>query len=434
MSHLISTIRMRRGVTIARSTVGLIARKVWLRKNRFAHKDIGPQRLPRVLVDVSEIIRHDAHTGIQRVVRAIWSELERKSGVDYETLPVYASKSRGYCFAPQDFLQSNAGKLGKIPVSVRPGDRFLGLDLAAHILPKHRGQLRAWRANGVSLHLVVYDLLPLQRRDWFSRAMSRHFQQWFHTLTEIADQALCISDHVASDLRNMIIGTPAAERLSIQRLRLGADIVASLPSRGQSEAVTRVLQRASDRPFILMVGTVEPRKAYDKAVAAFDYLWTNHADTAPDLVVVGRPGWKTKHLQRSLKSHRFQGQRLHWLREVSDEALGELYEGCNGLFLASYGEGFGLPVIEAALQGRHALVRDLPVFREKELSNLIYFSDDNPAPLAEKLMKLVWAPQCAAPMPGLQNWSDCTIDLLRLLGLPSWKMSSVTLAPATRVA
>lgn len=421
-------------MTFAGMAASMLGRQLWRWRNHHAYADRGPPRRPRILVDVSEIIRHDSQTGIQRVVRAIWSELNKHFDHGYDALPVYATRARGYCFAPPNFLQGGAGQLGTIPVCALPGDRFLGLDLAAHVLPKHRGQLSAWRANGVSVHLVVYDLLPLQRPDWFSKATSRNFKQWFNTLVQIADQALCISDQVAADLQNMIEGTPANGRLAIDRLKLGADIHASIPSRGYNDLAAVVLDRPPGRPFVLMVGTIEPRKGYNQALAAFDHLWANCADFAPDLVIVGRPGWKTAEIQRRLRSHRFKGQRLHWLPDASDEALDALYAGCNGLFLASLGEGFGLPVIEAGLHGRRALVRDLPVFREKGIPDLLYFSDDKPAALAEKLMDLVRAPQSTQLAHGLPSWAECATDLLTVLGLPHQETNLHAPTPARQVA
>ena len=106
-----------------------------------------------------------------------------------------------------DFLVDGSGELPATPVSVRPGDKFLGLDLSAHLLPKYRRQLKAWRSHGASIHLVVYDLLPLMRPDWFNGTTSGHFRRWFEVLAEEADQAICISDQVARDLQHHLAGS-----------------------------------------------------------------------------------------------------------------------------------------------------------------------------------------------------------------------------------
>ena len=131
-----------------------------------------------------------------------------------------------------------------------------------------------------------------------------------------------------------------------------------------------------------MVELIQPRKGYDVALAAFEHLWRKLGDHAPALVIAGRPG-RTAKLQNKLRNTRI-GRRLFWLPAVSDEGLARLYETSRGLLLTSYAEGFGLPAIEAAMHGKPALVRDLFVFREQQLPNLSYFTDDGSAALAER--------------------------------------------------
>lgn len=397
----------------AASRVGV--RQAWLWRHRRAFVDSAAANVPRLLVDVSTIIRHDAQTGIQRVVRAVWSELLRRNGVDFELLPVFASSTHGYCRAPLDFLQAKSKPVVGSPVRVRGGDKFLGLDLSAHLLPKYRRQLRAWRRHGATIHLVVYDLLPLQRPGWFTPSAVKHFERWFDLLAGETDQAICISNQVARDLKDRFLGMASARRPEIARLRMGSDIAASVPSRGVDDDLKRILERMRFRPTILMVGTVEPRKGYEAAIAAFDQLWRSRCD-APDLVMVGKPGWKTDRLQRDLRSHPEFGRRLRWFDQMSDEGLCLLYDACRGLLMASYGEGWGLPMLEAATHRRYVLARDLPVFREQGLSNVIYFSDKSG--LGEQIMGLVNMGQEAAPAAQLPVWSTCIDELLETVGIP----------------
>jgi glycosyltransferase involved in cell wall biosynthesis len=86
--------------------------------------------------------------------------------------------------------------------------------------------------------------------------------------------------------------------------------------------------------------------------------------------------------------------------------------------MASHGEGFGLPLVEAAVQGRHVLARDLAVFREQNLPNVQYFEDDHPEALGQALMELVQAKSLSANAQlGLPTWSDSVDDLLEKLGI-----------------
>ena len=404
------------------STLGARQTWLWRHRGRFGETSRGDR--PRLFVDVSAIIRHDAQTGIQRVVRAVWSELKRRDGAGFQLVPVFAGPKHGYCYAHEDSLQSGALEMEGCPVRMREGDRFLGLDLSAHLLPKFRPQLRAWRAHGATVHLVVYDLLPLQRPAWFTSSAVNHFRKWVEILAHETDQALCISDQVAADVRQCLHERGVISHPRINRLRLGSDIAASVPSRGTSEDLGEALARMRFRPTVLMVGTIEPRKGYEAALAAFERLWLSRAD-APDLVMVGKAGWKTEDLQSIIRSHAEFGRRMHWFDQMSDEGLCLLYEASRAVLMASRGEGWGLPLIEAATHRRHVLARDLPVFREHGLSNVIYFGDDSPAALGEKILEVVSLGQHAAPAADLPTWSDCVDGLLDELGLPRLKSNCV---------
>jgi hypothetical protein len=96
------------------ATAGM--RHAWLWRNRRVFGDSTTGAAPRLLVDVSAIIRHDAQTGIQRVVRAVWSELRCRNGAGFELVPVFATTTHGYCVAPDDFLQSKIASDPQIPV------------------------------------------------------------------------------------------------------------------------------------------------------------------------------------------------------------------------------------------------------------------------------------------------------------------------------
>lgn len=400
-----------------RKVAELAARSAWLWHCRASYAKSFAGEKPRLLVDVSTIIRHDAHTGIQRVVRAVWSNLLRRSGSLFEVAPVYATNKAGYCYAPLNFLDGG-GPLQSEPVCAGPGDKFLGLDLAAHLVPKYRPQIRAWRANGATVHLIVYDLLPLMRPDWFSATAVQRFGEWFDVLSHEADQAICISTKVSDDLRQQLQRRATGRHMEIARMRMGADITATVPSMGVDKLETYLIGRLRFRPAMLMVGTIEPRKGYDVALAAFERLWKTAPAKAPDLIIIGNSGWMTDALQDRIRSHPEQGNRLHWLEGVSDESLCLFYQGCRGLMMASYEEGFGLPLIEAAMHGCPVLARDLPVFREQGLANVAFFDDDRPEPLAHRIMDLAsLAPEAKRPPGDLPTWAECVDELLTQMGV-----------------
>jgi glycosyltransferase involved in cell wall biosynthesis len=83
-----------------------------------------------------------------------------------------------------------------------------------------------------------------------------------------------------------------------------------------------------------------------------------------------------------LRTHAELNQRLFWLEGISDEYLEKVYAASTCLIAASYGEGFGLPLIEAAQHGLPILARDIPVFREVAGEHAAYFKAETPSELA----------------------------------------------------
>jgi len=410
----------------------LVGRHWWLLRHRNHFVDHARGNRPRLFVDVSTILHHDAQTGIQRVVRGIWSELLHRDSEGFDLLPIYATRSRGYRLASLEAMNHDLTGLTDTPVSARQGDIFLGLDLTAHLLPKYRRQVEEWRGAGATVHLMVYDLLPVLRPDWFNVRNHKNFLLWLKLLAEEADQAICISQQVSRDLRAYLHDIGSERTLDITNVRLGGDIAASRPSEGVCEEVGRVIRQARFRPAVLMVGTIEPRKGYDAALRAFEHLWATQPN-APDLVIVGKPGWKTAELQQRLRAHPQHGRKLHWLSQVTDEGLCELYEGTRGLLIASRGEGMGLPLLEAVMHDKPVLARDLPVFREQGLPQVRYFEDDSPAVLGAEIMQLAKGkPFAASARAPSFTWSECVDHLLGALGVRANEAVCYTPTPSQR--
>lgn len=390
-----------------------------LRYKQPARKPGGPRHL---LVDVSEIYRHDARTGIQRVVRAFWAQICAMASDDFVVVPVFANKRRGYCYAPADFLKNDQPPPTASPlVAPGAGDVFLGLDLCVRALPRHKRQIDAWKAAGMTIHIMVYDLLPVSGMGWFPAKLERRFRHWLDFVATRSDQALCISRHVADELRAWLIQNHPghADRVQVHCVPLGGDIAQSLPTSGLPVDIEGIVHDMHERPTILMVGTIEPRKGYDQALDAFELLWRDHPDTAPNLFIVGRPGWMTTALQKRIRGHAQAGRHLRWFSDASDEMVDRLYRESTGVLVASRAEGFGLPVAEGLGYGKPVLARDLQVFREFEYAGLQYFDAPDAAGLASEIIALIDKSLSGTSFAQITvpTWSACTAILLHTLGV-----------------
>jgi glycosyltransferase involved in cell wall biosynthesis len=263
-------------------------------------------------------------------------------------------------------------------LSAAPGDHFIGLDLVRDHAQLARPAIAALRASGVRIGFVVYDLLPLQHPEWFPDGIQEAFAEWLRLVAEGADRAVCISGCVASDVRIALAGQSNGNLPRIATFRLGDDPQALVP------AGRRLPLRTPGATRWLMVGTLEPRKAHAQALAAFDRLWAEGA--AVELAIAGRPGWCAPGLLERLDHHAERGHRLHWLDAADDSELLAAYADCDVLLAASLGEGYGLPLVEAARAGLPILARDLPVFHEVAGDGADYFQADDADALARAIL------------------------------------------------
>lgn len=365
----------------------------------------------QLLVDVSVIVRGDSRTGIQRVVRNLYVRLRQSLPPGWRVRPVAASRTEGYCYVPETFLDMPLPAPMQAPAEAAPGDTFLGLDLATATVPRRLAQLGRWKGAGVRQCFFVYDLLPVLAPAWFSRRTVRDFRRWLRAVAVLADEVYCISREVKADFDDWVRerhGLDARAVLS-SVVSLGADLdVASLP------------QHADPSPegsFVLMVGTIEPRKGHGEALDAFEALWAAGDETR--LVMAGRQGWMVEPLVARLRGHPEFGRRLHWIESPSDEALAALYRRAVGVLIASRGEGLGLPLLEAAYFGKPVLARGLPVFLEVAGGSVRFFDDEPGRPSALDVRRWLDAidasPPAGTAAPECVTWDQSAAHLGRLL-------------------
>jgi len=374
----------------------------------------------QLLVDISEVIKHDARSGIQRVVRGILPRLLINPPTGYVVCPVYSEKNKGYSYAPVTYSCLQADEVARKknrPVVVQKGDIFLGLDLAAHLIPRHQTELLRWKRQGVRISFLVYDLLPLLHPEWFNSNRNKTFRRWMHTLAIYADNLICISKTGREELQQWLSTSYGLQERAIRLgfITLGSDIVATMPSKGITSEESAILAQLLSRKFVLMVGTLEPRKGYSQALGAFELLWQKGFEIS--LVIAGKSGWQTEALQQRLQAHSEYNNQLFWFETASDELLEELYKASLGVLITSEAEGFGLPLIEALFYGKPVLARGIKVFREVINNAITYFESDQPESLSMTIHAWVLHCQGHLPIRTMPTWSCTTSQLLLECGI-----------------
>jgi glycosyltransferase involved in cell wall biosynthesis len=130
----------------------------------------------------------------------------------------------------------------------------------------------------------------------------------------------------------------------------------------RSETIDTRRRLGIEEEFLLFVGTIEPRKNLLALVRALDEVLRT-TELRPQLVVVGKVGWKSgellSHLERSPAR-----ERVHFAGFLPDEDLRALYSSCRAFVYPSIYEGFGLPPLEAMACGAPVIASRVPSIKE----------------------------------------------------------------------
>ena len=391
-----------------------------------------PATAPRqFFVDISAMVLADLKTGIQRVVRSVLMALLQNTPAGFRVEPVYCKPDGSAYRYAREYMsrkfELDTLNMDDAPLEIRSGDLFLGIDLFTSGVVAARGQLQNFRTCGVQIFFVVHDILPLSHPEYFPTGSDRHFRAWLQTIACVSDGLVCISRAVADEVAHWLDASPVLRQapLPLGYFHLGADIEASVPSMGMQTDSQQILDVLRAQPSILMVGTVEPRKGYTQSLSAFEELWSKGGKAGQvNLVIVGKQGWMVDTLASRLRAHPEIGKRLFWLEGISDQMLDAVYQSCAGLLAASEGEGFGLPLVEAARHQLPIIARALPVFREVAGSHAFYFDGWEATSLARALHEWLrlHAAGLAPTSQGMQwlTWEQSAQQLLQTILKQQW--------------
>ncbi len=197
--------------------------------------------------------------------------------------------------------------------------------------------LTRFQVEGVHTAVMVADVMPELFPEWFDAGQRRLFGEWLRSHLEHSGLFCCISRNTERDLREVARRHGVTRELPTVVIPLGADLPDAEP---QPIELPPELGR-----YLLVVGTLEPRKNQKLVLDVFDRLRRRHDDLG--VVLVGRQGWMVDDLVESIREHPEFDRRLLWPDAVSDGQLAWLYQNAFLTIAPSRYEGLGVPVMEA---------------------------------------------------------------------------------------
>jgi len=291
------------------------------------------------------------------------------------------------------------------------GSIWLDLEPTWHNPEPRSEVLPRMRAAGIHNAVLVADVMPELFPKWFDPSQRDRFGDWLRAHLRDSELFLCISERTAADLKTVAARLEAPEPETVV-IPLGADFPVVDP---QPVELPDEVGR-----YLLVVGTIEPRKNQQLVLDAFDVLSRRHPDLG--IVFVGKQGWLVDDLVDRMRSHPEFGQRLQWLEGIDDAQLAWLYQHAFLAVTPSKYEGLGVPVMEALHHGCPTLSSDGGALPEAGGDRVTYFSPDD----VDALCVLVERHLLDA------EYHQAAVDRAAGWTAPTWAMTATAVGDALR--
>ena len=188
--------------------------------------------------------------------------------------------------------------------------------------------------------VTIHDMSFLRFPEFAEKKNLRYLSAVIRDTAARADAIITDSRFSAAEIEALL----KVGRDRIFPVHLGVSTDCTRPT--ASHIATTGLSLGLSRPYLLTVGTVEPRKNLPFLIEVFEQL----KGFDGDLVIAGMRGWKFEPILERLRASP-KAARIRYLEYVADADLPALYAGAELFLLTSHYEGFGLPPLEAMACG-----------------------------------------------------------------------------------
>ena len=219
------------------------------------------------------------------------------------------------------------------------------------IIGKTAATLLSLKTAGATIGVYVYDLIPISHPEYCHAFLVEQFTRSFTEMVQFADFFATISKYVATVLADFIRNNELRP-VPITPITLSHFLtVPDIDQPANEKFVQELSARLKGRPYSLYVSTLEGRKNHLYVLNAWQELMRRGVEM-PELVFLGRKGWRIEGLMGFLDATGNLDGHVHLLHDIGDGDLAHLYRHCDFTLFTSMVEGWGLPVGESLVFGR----------------------------------------------------------------------------------
>ena len=382
-----------------------------------------PSPFKKLFIETTAITEVNHKSGIQRVVEKICINATQNDYFGRKSVIVNCDPESGFYSIStkkkgNDLIFKTATDEMNSLVEFTYNDTLLLLDSSWMILPKSLSKIKGARLKGSNVISVLYDLIPILAPSYCLPAVVNAYVKWLTSALEYSTEFVCISQSVADELYELLEAVNYPREIRIGYWGLGSDLSSKEFISTKSK---KTQARRDNTKSFLMVGTLEPRKGHMLVVEAFESLWREGFNDK--LIILGRVGWKSEDLVKKIKNHQEYGKKLFWHEDANDKVLAKTYETADAIICASFAEGFGLPIVEAAHFKKPIIASDIPVFREVASDvDVIFFELGSSKSLSQKIKEFLVRPDnfLSEKTFCYPNWEESTNQLCDVIFNNKW--------------
>jgi glycosyltransferase involved in cell wall biosynthesis len=247
---------------------------------------------------------------------------------------------------------------------------------------------------GVPRMITVHDLAFLTHPEQTTEALRGFLEHVVPRQVERADKVAVVSEATRDEVMRYL-NVPASK---IVLARNGVD-----ERFYNAEPLDTAARQTLGLPnrYLLMVGTIEPRKNHLNAMRA---LVRSGIGADVPLVIAGRPGWG---YEAAMEGARRLAERGFVIlpEYVPESQLPGLYAGATALLYPSWTEGFGLPVVEALASGIPVITGTAAALREVGGDEAEYIDPADIDGLADQIRQVAETKSTVADRARRQEWT-----------------------------
>lgn len=297
----------------------------------------------------------------------------------------------------------------------RPGDTVCGLG-AIWGRGKVETAFRSAHAKGVQVYLLVHDLIPMKLPDLADPRAARSYHHWLVGSADYVTGYLANSQATATDLREFLAEQGLTGTVHVTPL--AQEAVSS--EQDAPPALSPFVHEATTVPYVLCVGTIEPRKNLWRLVQVWARLARRADLDLPRLVLAGKRGWLTDGFLAMLERTGGLGGWVIWLDAPTDAELDHLYRHCVFTATVSLYEGWGLPIGEGLSYGKTGVVSQTASMPEVGGDMVVYCDPASMQSLETAVLRCLdmserQALESRIADTPLRRWDDVGRDVMAVL-------------------